>query len=195
MIIIGLTGGIGSGKTTVAKMFSELGVPVYNSDIEAKKLMHTSKKVKNAIIGLLGPEAYLAKKLNKSYISSKVFADKKLLQDLNNIVHPAVREHFLAWVKKQKYPYVIQETALIFENNSQENYDKIILVKSPEDIRLQRVVKRDGSSIEAIKSRMKNQLAEKEKEKFSDYIIENIQLKETQSTVKQLHQEIIDVKS
>lgn len=190
-MVIGLTGGIGSGKTTVATMFSKLGVPVYNSDIEAKKIMHTSKDVKKAVIDLFGEKAYLEQKLNKKYISDKVFNDKKLLQQLNKIVHPAVRAHFLVWVKQQDFSYVIQESALIFENNSQSNYDKIIFVKASESIRLKRVVARDLTSEEAVKARIKNQLNDAFKEKLSDYVIENIQLKETQSKVEKLHKRIL----
>ncbi len=190
-MVIGLTGGIGSGKTTVATMFSKLGVPVYNSDIEAKKIMHTSEHVKNAVIDLFGEKAYLDKKLNKKYISDKVFNDKKQLEQLNKIVHPAVRAHFLAWVAEQNYPYVIQESALVFENNSQSNYDKIIFVRADESIRLKRVIARDLISEKAVKARIKNQLKDPFKEKLSDYVIENIQLKETQSRVEQLHKRIL----
>ena len=123
MMIVGLTGGIGSGKSTVAKMFMELGVPVYDSDAEAKKLMATSPEVKSKIIELLGNEAYSNDVLNRSYIANKVFKDPILLEKLNGIVHPAVREHFLKWVKRKETPYVIQETALIFENDAHDKYD------------------------------------------------------------------------
>jgi len=190
-MIVGLTGGIGSGKTTVAALFSKLGVPVYNSDIEAKKIMHISKEVKQAIVKLLGKESYIDEKLNKKYISDKVFNNKRLLNQLNEIVHPAVKKHFLNWVKQQNAPYVIQETALIFENNTQSNYHKIILVKASKDIRLQRVMDRDGVSKEAVESRIKNQLEDDFKEKLSDYTIENSHLNKTQSRVEQLHKIIL----
>jgi len=190
-MIVGLTGGIGSGKTTVAALFSKLGVPVYNSDIEAKKIMHISKEVKQAIVKLLGKESYIDEKLNKKYISDKVFNNKRLLNQLNEIVHPAVKRHFLNWVKQQNAPYVIQETALIFENNTQSNYYKIILVKASKDIRLQRVMDRDGVSKEAVESRIKNQLEDDFKEKLSDYTIEYSHLNKTQSRVEQLHKIIL----
>lgn len=140
-MIVGLTGGIGSGKTTVAGFFKELGVPVYNSDKEARKLMKNSKKVKKAIIELLGEDAYKGKKLNKTHISDRIFTNEKLLQKLNSIVHPAVRNHFLKWKNRQDAPYVIQETALVFENNSQDFYDKIILVVAPKAFRIQRAAR------------------------------------------------------
>ncbi|MFT4832113.1 MAG: dephospho-CoA kinase, partial [Psychroserpens sp.] len=120
MRLIGLTGGIGSGKSTVAKMFATLGVPVYNSDTEAKVLMGSSMKIKQAIIELFGNEAYLDNVLNRDFIAKKVFSDKEVLNQLNAIVHPAVKEHFESWVKKQDYPYIIQEAAIIFENGMQD---------------------------------------------------------------------------
>ncbi|MEE9363348.1 MAG: dephospho-CoA kinase [Cellulophaga sp.] len=187
MMIIGLTGGIGSGKSTVAKMFRDLGVPVYNSDKEAKKLMKSSKKIKKAIIELLGRDAYSDGKLNKSYISNKIFNNSMLLDGVNKIVHPAVRKHFFKWANKKDSSYVIQETALIFENKAQELYDRIILVTAPESVRIQRVVSRDAVSEVVIQSRIKNQLADVEKQKQSDYIIDNLILEETELIVKKLH--------
>ena len=120
MMIVGLTGGIGSGKTTVANMFRELGVPVYNSDAEAKNLMNFSEKIKKEIQGLLGEQSYHKGELNRDYVAKEVFADKGLLKTLNGIVHPAVREHFLDWSKRQKTQYVVQEAAIIFENGNRE---------------------------------------------------------------------------
>ncbi|MEO0526182.1 MAG: dephospho-CoA kinase [Bacteroidota bacterium] len=195
MMIVGLTGGIGSGKTTVGKMFKELGVPVYNSDVEAKRLMHASKEVKKAIIGLLGSEAYKGEELNKKYISDTVFKDAELLQKLNDIVHPAVKNHFKGWVKKQISPYVIQETALIFENSSQEFYDKIVLVTAPQNIRIQRVTKRDGVSKKNVMERIKNQLKDTEKIKLSDFVIKNTKLEKTKLIVRQVHSELLNLSS
>lgn len=192
MIIVGLTGGIGSGKTTVAKFFVELGVPVYNSDKEAKKLMKSSKKVKNAIIELLGENSYKGKKLNKTYISNAIFKNKNLLKELNSIVHPAVRKHFIRWLKKKKTPYVIQETALIFENSGKDFYDKIILVIAPEDVRIQRVMARSGISKEAILARLKNQWTDARKIPFSDYVINNLELSKTRIKVQEVNNAILD---
>ncbi|TMM56913.1 dephospho-CoA kinase [Maribacter algarum] len=192
MMIVGLTGGIGSGKTTVANFFKELGVPIYNSDKEARKLMRTSKKVKNAIIELLGEEAFTGKKLNKTLISDKIFNNKKLLQKLNSIVHPAVRAHFVKWEKKQDAPYVIQETALIFENKSQDFYDKIILVVALEAQRIQRVSERDGISEEQVQNRLMNQLEDVEKIPFADYVIENTNLSKTKKEVNRVNKALLD---
>lgn len=190
-MVVGLTGGIGSGKTAVAKMFKALNVPVYNSDKEAKKLMKSSKKVRKSIIKLLGEDAYKGKKLNKTYISNSIFTNKGLLQKLNSIVHPAVKKHFSAWVKKQNAPYVIQETAIIFENLSEDNYDKIVLVTAPKETRLERVMSRDGVSKKKVMERMSNQWDDYIKVKKSDYVIENIHLEDTKSEVIRIHNQLL----
>ncbi|MEO9893057.1 dephospho-CoA kinase [Aurantibacter sp.] len=188
MILIGLTGGIGSGKTTVAKIFKKLGVPVYNSDKEAKKLMNSSKELRNSIKELFGKEAYKKKKLNRSFIAEKVFNNRELLQKLNSIVHPAVREHFKDWTTKQESSYVIQEAAIIFEQNNQDFYDKVILVTAPKAVRIERVLQRDPNQDKAqIERRMANQLSDREKIELSDYVIENIDLKTTEQRVLALH--------
>lgn len=189
---VGLTGGIGSGKTTVAGFFVELGVPVYNSDKRAKRLMTASKEVKEAIISLLGKKAYKGKKLNKKYISTRIFTDSSLLEKMNQIVHPAVAKDFLAWEEKQKAPYVIQETALIFENDKQDFYDFIILVTAPVEHRLERVIKRDGSSKKEVMDRLQNQLQDDQKIPLSDCVLENIQLEDTRRKVKEIHTALLD---
>ncbi|WP_297702631.1 dephospho-CoA kinase [uncultured Eudoraea sp.] len=191
MKIIGLTGGIGSGKTTVAKLFKELGVPVYNSDLRAKKLMNNSKGIRTAVIDLLGKDSYELERLNKKYIADKVFSNKELLQKLNSIVHPAVRKDFSRWVKKKKTLYVIQEAAILFENNAYSNFDKIILVKAPKEVRLERIIARDNGSKEEILARMENQWDDSKKIPLSDYIIENIDLDKTKLQVEQIHRQLI----
>ncbi|RAJ05860.1 dephospho-CoA kinase [Arenibacter echinorum] len=195
MMIVGLTGGIGSGKSTVGSMFQKLGVPIYNSDFEAKNLMVSSKKIKRDIETLLGKDSYLEGEPNKKYIAKIVFNDKKLLQGLNNIVHPAVRRHFKSWCKRQNAPYVIQEAAIIFENGTNEFYDKIILVTSPRDIRIQRVVDRDGTTAEAVMERIDNQWPDSEKEKLSDFIIENIGLEATEREVSRIHHKLLKIRA
>lgn len=194
-MIVGLTGGIGSGKSTVAKMFMELEVPVYDSDQEAKKLMSTSKEVKTAIIQLLGDGAYNEEGLNRSFIAEKVFKDSDLLEKLNGIVHPAVREHFLNWAENQKSPYVIQETALIFENQAQDNYDHTILVTAPKNVRIQRVVQRDSAKEQAVKERMDHQLEDSQKRNLADFSIENLDLDKTKEKVKELHLKLLALAS
>ncbi len=192
MRIIGLTGGIGSGKTTVAKLFKELGVPVYNSDLRAKKLMKNSKEIRTAVMNLLGKDSYVLERLNKKYIADKVFSNKQLLQKLNAIVHPAVRKDFIGWVKKKKTPYVIQEAAILFENNSYKNFDEVILIKAPIEIRLERIIARDNGSKEEILARMQNQWDDSKKIPLSDYIIENVDLDQTKLQVEQIHRKLTE---
>lgn len=190
-MIVGLTGGIGSGKSTVANLFRELGVPVYDSDKEAKQLMKTSSAIKKAIIKLLGKESYTDGKLNRTYISNKVFTNPKLLAELNKIVHPEVKNHFKEWCAKQNHKYLIQESALIFENKSQANYDKIILVTAPLEIRIARVIERDNTSKESVLQRVNNQLLDSEKLKLADFIIENIDLEITAERIKDVHDQLV----
>lgn len=190
-MVVGLTGGIGSGKSTIATMFKELGVPVYNSDERAKHLMNTSKKIKKQLIKLLGKKAFVDDQLNRGYIAKKVFNDVDLLEQLNGIVHPVVRKDFIKWSKKQTTQYVIQETALLFENNAQNLYDSVILITAPKELRIERVLSRDESSREQIIARMNNQLDDKAKLELAKYVIENIDLESTASKVVEVHEAIL----
>ncbi|WP_222984383.1 dephospho-CoA kinase [Flagellimonas meishanensis] len=191
MMIVGLTGGIGSGKSTVAEMFRALGVPVYDSDAEAKLLMTSSEEIKERIISLFGKKAYGKNGLNRAYIASKAFNDRDALEKLNAIVHPAVRKHFIQWKEKQKTPYVVQESALIFENEMQHLYDLVLMVTAPEETRLERVVKRDGTSKEKVLERIKNQMDEHRKIELADFLIQNIDLESTEKKVKTLHTNLL----
>ncbi|QCX00254.1 dephospho-CoA kinase [Aggregatimonas sangjinii] len=192
MKIVALTGGIGSGKSTVAKMFMALGVPVYNSDKEAKALLHRSTSIKNALIDLLGEKAFSGEKLNKTYVADQIFADSALLQKMNNIIHPAVRKHFLKWAAKQKTPYVIQEAAIIFENGNQGFYDAVILVIAPQDTRIERVTKRDDVSREQVLARIANQWDDKKKIALSDFIINNIDIDATTEKVSEINTALLE---
>ena len=191
MIIVGLTGGIGSGKTTVARMFNELGVPVYIADLEAKKLMKTSKVIKRKLIQLFGDEAYVDGELNRPYLANNIYNDKALLLKMNAIVHPKVKAHFIKWKKKQDFVYVIKETAILFENNSYQDCDFVITVTASEKDRIQRVILRDNSSYEKVKAVMNNQWSDEEKVKFSNFVIENTNLSETVNQVRIIHQKIL----
>ncbi len=193
MINVGLTGGIGSGKSTVAGYFQDLGVPVYNSDLEAKKLMQSSDELKSEIMGLFGPEAYDKGILDNKYLASLVFSDSEALNRLNALVHPAVRLHFLNWRALRQGAYTIQEAAIIFESGTQANYDKIILVTAPEEVRISRVMNRDGSEEEAVKARIRNQWSDSEKAKSADFIIVNTDLKKTRSKVRTIHWELMKI--
>lgn len=191
MKIIGLTGGIGSGKTTVAKLFSELGVPIYIADIEAKKLTDSSKVIRRKLIALLGEDAYLESKINRKFVADKIFNDKKLLENVNAVIHPKVAAHFKKWVSKQKAAYVIKEAAILFENGGYKNCDLVILVTAPKAVRIERVIARDNTSTIDIEQRMNNQWSDEKKRKLADIIIENVELKSTQKQVEKIHNSLI----
>ncbi|WP_310994349.1 dephospho-CoA kinase [Aequorivita marina] len=190
MKVIGLTGGIGSGKTTVAKMFAELGVPVYIADIEAKKLTNSSKLIRRELTELLGEEAYLEGVLNRKYVADKIFNDKALLEAVNKIIHPRVGAHFEAWAAQQNSAYVIQEAAILFENGSYKKFDKVILVTAPRETRIARVMERDNTAAAEVEQRMNNQWSDEKKKVLADFIIENIDLETTQKTVQALHRSL-----
>ena len=191
MIIVGLTGGIGSGKTTVGSFFRALGVPVYIADIEAKELMVCSKVIRRKLIALFGEDAYNGKALNRAYISSKIFNDKALLDQMNAIVHPKVASHFKRWLKNQDAPYVIKEAAIIFEHNKESEYDLIITVTADVEERIRRVMERDQSSRSKVESIIRNQMSDLEKIEKSDYVIDNQDLKSTEAQVLRTHESIL----
>lgn len=191
MKIVGLTGGIGSGKTTVAKMFEELGVPVYIADDEAKSLMNRSKVIRRKLIELFGKRAYIKSGLNRPYLSRKIFNDGSLLQKMNAIVHPKVGAHFRRWVKEQNSAYVIKEAAILFESGSYKECDWIITVYAPEAKRIQRVVRRDKKSDEEVKRVISNQMSEEQRQKMSDFVIENTDLTQTKKQVESVHRKIL----
>jgi len=190
--IVGLTGGIGSGKTTVARLFEALGVPIYIADEEAKTLMQNSKIIQQELIQLLGKSCYVDGQLNRSFIASKVFNDQSLLQKINAIVHPKVAEHFERWVSKQDAPYIIKEVAILFETKSQDQFDLIITVTAPTETRIQRVIDRDQKTKEDIESIINNQLPEAQKMSQSHFVIHNISLLETEINVQNIHKEILN---
>jgi len=190
--IIGLTGGIGSGKTTVAGFFSELGVPVYIADVEAKKLTQNSKVIRKKLIALLGPETYNDDGLNRKFVAHKIFNDKELLLQVNNIIHPKVARHFKRWVGKQEGTYCIKEAAILFENGGYKQCDATILVTAPVAQRVQRVLQRDNTTIAAIEDRISNQWSDDEKLDLADFHIENIDLDVTKARVEELHQLILN---
>ncbi len=173
MYIVGLTGGIGTGKTTVSEIFKKLGIPVYNSDIEAKKLMHTDKELIKKISNLFGKDIYKDNLLDRKKLAAEVFSNKEKLNRLNAIVHPAVKQDFELWALRQNSLYQIKESAILFESGIYKNVDKIITVTAPLNLRIKRLIKRDNTSQEEIKKRINNQLDEKFKTDNSDFIIDN----------------------
>jgi len=173
MLKIGLTGGIGSGKTTIAKIFETLGVPVFYADDAAKKLMNTDEDIKKSIIKNFGKESYKNNELDRKYIASIVFNDKEKLQLLNSLTHPATIKDSEKWVKKQTAPYIIREAALLFESGANKKLDYVIGVYAPQHIRVKRVMDRDHSSAEEVMKRISRQLEEEEKMKLCDFVITN----------------------
>jgi dephospho-CoA kinase len=187
MIVLGITGGIGSGKTTVANLFKELGVPVFIADAQAKEVMNTSLAVRQKIIEYFGENSYDDNQLNRAYLAKQVFANKEALQMLNGIVHPVVAEEFSAWKNKQNTPIVAYEAAILFENNRQKECDYTILVTAPKEIRINRVQKRDHSTQSQIEARMSNQWSDKRKIKLADFVIKNEDLLKTEENVQEIY--------
>lgn len=191
-LLVALTGGIGSGKTTVLNLFKDKGVPCYIADEQAKRLMVEDSDIMMAIKNEFGKESYTSEqKLNTSFLSSEVFEDNKKLEKLNNIVHPAVRKHFNDWAKGQDSKFVIYESALIFEYNQQHFFDDIILITAPVEERIKRVEKRSGLSKNDIKNRIKRQMDDELKKNKVNYIIDNININNTIKEVNIIYNKIL----
>jgi len=172
--IIGITGGIGSGKSTVSKFIEELGFPVYDSDFWAKELVNVDKNLKSRIIELLGEESYDEHgKYNRKFVAEKVFENQELLLKLNQIIHPAVKIHFENWVNAQNAEFVFKETALLFELKLNESCYQSILVTADENIRIKRVMDRDGRTYREVKEIIDKQMPEVDKVKLADFVIQN----------------------
>ena len=184
--IIGLTGGIGSGKSKILSVFENFGVPCYNSDIKAKNIMENDLDVKKSIINLIGPDSYFNNNLNTRFISNKVFNNSRILKLLNEIIHPKVKDDFFLWIKFQKKSFVIIETAILFESGLNLKCDKIILVSSPLNLRLDRIIKRDKMKKNDILKRINNQLNFDTKIKDSDFNINNINWDNTLNDIKKI---------
>ncbi len=177
MKLIGLTGGIGSGKSTIAEIFRTLHVPVYDSDERAKSLMNTSPELRENIQRLFGQEAYTPdQEINRAYVASRVFKDTELLKQLNALVHPAVFQDLVTWAQKPEQmaaPYLVQESAILFEAALNSRFTAVVLVIAPMEVRIERVMQRDHVSHEAVVDRMRNQWPDEQKLPYADYIIYN----------------------
>ncbi|MFV0530867.1 MAG: dephospho-CoA kinase [Flavobacteriales bacterium] len=195
MKIIGLTGGIGSGKTTVAKQFAKLDIPVYNSDLRAKFLMNSDEELQHQVTSLLGNQAYNQEGLNRKWIAQKVFNSRELLQKLNGLVHPVVKKDFENWIKSQKALYVLKEAAILIESKAYKQCDKIIVITATLENRVKRLQQRDNSSVKDIQDRIQNQMSEAERLKYADYIIENnTNLKSLEDQVSEIHKKVLKLK-
>lgn len=190
--IIGLTGGIGSGKTTIARYFQELGVPVYIADEEGKKITNTPE-VLESIKTVFGNEVFDQGQLNRAKISQIVFDNPQKLQKLNTIIHPAVAENFKKWVlNHHNFPYVVKEAAILFESGSYKDCDLIISVVAPLELRIERVMKRDLISRELVLKRINNQWSDEKRNEYSQYIIENIDLFKAKCQVDEILKKVIN---
>ena len=173
MLRIGITGGIGSGKSTIAKIFEVLGIPVFYADAEARRIMNEDEELKKNIIKNFGEASYTNGKLNRSYLASIVFNDNHQLEILNSLTHPVTIKNGEEWMLRQITPYAIHEAALIFESGSAKDLDKVIGVYAPLSLRIKRVMDRDGISREEVLKRMNRQIDEDMKMKLCDFVIVN----------------------
>ena len=191
MLNVGLTGGIGSGKSTVASLFADLGVPVYNADERARQLMNENATLMDNIKAAFGPESYVNDKLNRTYLASLVFKDRNKLDLLNSLVHPRVREDYVQWASQLNAPYNIREAAILFESGANKDCDMVIFVKAPEDLRIKRVMKRDKVDEESVRARMRNQWDDPRKEALSHFFIDNGEGADLPSQVRGLHENLL----
>ena len=173
MFKVGLTGGIGSGKSIVARMFGVLEVPVFHSDEQAKSLMNADVSVREAIATRFGSAIYHDDELDRKALASMVFTDATALADLNAIVHPAVRKAFADWAAQQRSSYVLMEAAVMAENEGYKQFDRVIAVSCPQEERVRRVMERDGVGEESVKARMQHQASEEERLRISQYVVQN----------------------
>jgi dephospho-CoA kinase len=191
MLKIGITGGIGSGKSTVAKIFAILGIPVYYADGAAKRLMESNAELQQALVAVFGEELYQNGQLNRPFLANLVFNDSDKLAKLNALVHPATLQDAEEWMQSQTAPYCIKEAALIFESGAQQNLDYVIGVYAPEPLRLQRVMQRDSATREQVQGRMNKQINETIKMRLCDFVIANDEQQMVIPQVMALHEKIL----
>lgn len=190
MYKVGITGGIGSGKSTVCEMLAGRGVAVYTADERAKALMATDAALRSSIIEAFGSDAYTAEGLNRGFLAANVFASPEALARLNGLVHPAVMADFEAWAEQQEGDYVVLESAILFEAALDDRVDVSVAVMAPEALRLERAMARDGASEEQIRARMRNQLSDEERNVRAKFTIVNIVLDDLEEDVEQLHRRL-----
>ena len=190
--LVGITGGIGSGKSTLSSIFYHLGYKIYNSDDRAKHLMNFNEKIKKDLIDSFGERVYDKNGLNKKYLSKTIFNDTEALRKINSIVHPEVINDFKVWVKEnQNEKILFKEAAILFENGTAQSCDAIILITAPEEVRIQRVLKRDETSVAAIKDRINKQWPDAKKIPLADFLIENIDLEESKKQARKIHLQLL----
>lgn len=194
MFKVGLTGGIGSGKTTVAKIFTNLGIPVYYADQEARILMETSEELIHSIRITFGDEAYSGIELNRKFLANIVFSDESKLRKLNQLIHPVVHKHFEFWVAGQHdVPYIVEEAALLFESGAWKYFDFMVLISAPENKRIERVMMRDGMTSEQVQNRISSQMPEEEKIPIANFLIFNDDQSIVLNQVLAFHEKMISL--
>lgn len=192
MMIVGITGGIGSGKSTACQIFNYLGIPIYDADSRAKFLMEHDHQLVSRIKELLGTEAFDSNgRLNNLFVAEMVFKNPKLLAQLNALVHPAVASDTFKWIQEQASPYVIKEAALLFESGANQSMDAVVVVQADEQIRIKRVMLRNKITEEQVKDRIKRQMPESEKLRLADYVIVNDGSKSLIRQVLDLHRTLL----
>ena len=190
MYKVGLTGGIGSGKSKVAEFLRDRGVAIYDSDSRAKALMAGDEALREALIAEFGKECYIAEGLNRAWLAERVFSNEEELAKLNAIVHPAVMRDFAEWAEAQEGNYVVLESAILLEAGLEGHVDVVVAVMAPKELRLERAILRDGASREQIEERMRNQMSDEERTDRAKYAIVNIDLEELEEDVEQLHRRL-----
>lgn len=190
---VGITGGIGAGKSIVSRVFQLLGIPKYDADSRAKWLMNNDTSLKANITELFGAQAYEDNQLNRKYLAAQAFENKSTLDELNKLVHPAVANDFEQWYSIQDHsPYILKEAALLFETGSNASLDKVIAVTAPEDLRIERVIKRDQRTEQQVKSIIQNQMDEKQKTELSDFVVINDDQHLITSQVLAIHKTLLE---
>lgn len=189
---VGLTGGIGSGKTTIANLFAlHFSIPIYIADTKAKELVANNKQLQQEIVTLLGEEAFVEGRYNTSFVAQEVFSNKEKLDKLNAIIHPYVQQDFLQWKQSQQASYVIKEAAILFESGSYRDCDFIIMVTAPLEERIKRVMLRDKIDRETVEKRIKNQWNDEKKIELSTFVIENREIDKNLDKIEIIHSKIV----
>jgi dephospho-CoA kinase len=191
MLKVGVTGGIGSGKSTVCHLFQCLEIPIFNADEAGRQLLAKDNDVIGQVQNLLGEDTYVEGKPDRKKIAEIVFVSPEKLQQLNSIIHPAVRNKFLQWTLEQSSPYLIYEAAILFETGLYKQLDFTILITAPESLRINRVIQRDKIEESSVKNRMKNQWSDEDKKKLADFIIANDDTTPLLPRVMELHHMLI----
>ena len=190
MLKVGLTGGIGSGKTTIAEVFKQMGIAIYSSDDRAKSIMVNDVALRLEITNTFGTESYSNNQLNRAYIARKVFSNSVELAKLNAIVHPALKKDFVLWCSNQKGLYILKEAAILFESNAHVGLDKVILVSAAKEIKLTRVLNRDSSTREEVLLRMDKQWSDEKKRVLSDFEIVNDEDESVINQILEIHKSL-----